>query len=135
MQSVDYVKPALIGAYAAGGLYVARWLKGSSQDISMTALGSAAAIGAVSAFMAPPLSKSLVCPHSPAAPLIESAASAGVSWAAIWVLADMESANMFVPVQLGAHLLGFYVAPKISALMTPAPPPTEDNFKNDSMPW
>lgn len=107
--------PSIIGAYSAGGLYVARYLNGTADDVSWTALGAAAAIGAASAYAAPQISKSLVCPHSPGAPLVEAAASAAVSWAIVLSLTDMESANMFAPVQLGAHLVGTYAANYVRA--------------------
>ena len=112
---MDYITPTLVGVYSAGGLYVARYIKGSSQELSITVLGTAALIGAASAVAAPQISNKLVCPHSPGAPLCEAGTSAAVAWAAVLALNNMESANMFVPVQLGSHLLALVVAPYIRA--------------------
>jgi hypothetical protein len=115
---MDFITPAVVGVYAAGGLYVARYLRGSSREITMTALGAAAAIGAASAVVAPQVTSSMVCGHSPGAPIVEAAASSAVSWAAVWALADMESANMFVPVQMGAHLTGAWAAKYVRAYLS-----------------
>lgn len=117
MSMVRYVNPLLTAVYSAGGLYVARSLKGSSEVISLTALGTAAAIGGASALVAKPVTGRLVCPHSPGAVLIEAATSSAVAWAAVWAIDDMESANMFVPVQFGSQLLAGVVAPYIQLWM------------------
>lgn len=120
MTSMDYVKPSLVAAYAAGGLYVARYLKGSSEDISTNALGTAAAIGFASAFVAPIVSTKLICPKdctSGTKNLAEAASSAAVAWAAVLAMSDMDSANMFVPVQLGSHLVANFTAPYVQSWM------------------
>jgi hypothetical protein len=112
---MNFVKPALVGAYSAGGLYVARYLKGSSDDISTNALATAAAVGFASAWVAPSLSKNLVCEKTPGSGLVEASASAAVSWAAVLAMSDMESANMFVPVQLGSHIVANFTTPYVLA--------------------
>jgi hypothetical protein len=123
---MDYITPAVVGAYAAGGLYVARYFRGSSQEITMTALGAAAAIGAASAVVAPQVTSTMICGHSPGAPLVEAAASSAVAWAAVFALSDMESANMFVPVQMGAHLAGSWAAKYVRAYMAMNNQPEEN---------
>jgi len=105
---MDYTTPALVGASSVAGIYVARYLRGSEGSVDMTTLAMAAGISAVSAAVAPMLSARMVCPHSPAAPLIEAGASSGVAWSALAATAGMDDANKFLPVQFGAHLVGTY---------------------------
>lgn len=107
---MDYLTPSYVGAAAVGGLYFARYMRGSSSDIGWTTIAVAAGTAAASAVVAPGISARLVCPHSPGAPLVEATASAAVSWAGLAVLSSMEDANMFVPVQVGAYLAGTYAA-------------------------
>lgn len=103
--------PAYVGAAAVGGLYVARYVRGSgTRGISMTQMAIAAGTSAAAAFVAPGISASIVCPHSPGAPLVEATASAAVSWAVLATMSDMGTANMFVPVQVGAYLAGSYAS-------------------------
>jgi hypothetical protein len=129
---MDYTTPALVGLYAAGGLYVARYLKGSSQEIGWAALGTAAAVGAGSSIVGSQISSGLVCPHSPGAPICESASSAAVAWGVVWAMNDMDSANMFVPVQFGAHMLALYVAPYVRAYTVSG---KSDDMSEDSSSW
>ncbi len=107
---MDYLTPSYVGAAAVGGLYVARYIRGSSSEIGWTTIAVAAGTAAASAVVAPGISARLVCPHSPGAPLVEAASSAAVSWAGLAVLSSMDDANMFVPVQIGAYLAGTYAA-------------------------
>ena len=108
---MDLMTPAYVGAAAVGGLYVARYVRGSgTRGISMTQLAVAAGTAAAAAVVAPGISASLVCPHSPGAPLVEASASAAVSWAVLATISDMGTANMFVPVQVGAYLAGTYAS-------------------------
>ena len=108
---MDLMTPAYVGAAAVGGLYVARYVRGSgSRGISMTQMALAAGTAAASAIAAPGISARIVCPHSPGAPLVEATASAAVSWAVIASISDMGTANMFVPVQVGAYLAGTYAS-------------------------
>ena len=107
---MDYMTPAYVGASAIGGLYIARMIRGSVYPVGVTEMAMAAGIAAASAAVAPGISARLVCPHSPGAPLVEAAASAAVSWAGLASLSNMNDANMFVPVQVGAYLVGTYAS-------------------------
>ena len=108
--NLDYMTPAYVGAAAVGGLYVARYVRGSGAPLGWDTLALAAGTAAASAVVAPGISARLVCPHSPGAPVVEAASSAAVSWAGIAVLSSMDDANMFVPIQVGAYLAGTYAA-------------------------
>ena len=112
---MDFMTPAYVGAAAVGGLYVARMVRGSGAPLGWGTLAVAAGTAAASAVVAPGISSRLVCPHSPGAPLVEAASSAAVSWAGIAMLSNMDDANMFVPVQIGAYLAGSYASKYVRA--------------------
>jgi hypothetical protein len=104
---MDYTAAGYVGAASVAGLYLARAFRvGPTTPLSWTQLGMVAATSAGSALVAPTLSASLICPHSPGAPIVESAASAGVSYGVMYALGDRTGAAMFVPVQMGAYLAG-----------------------------
>ena len=128
---MDYTTPALVGAASVGGIYLSRMLRKSSGSVPMSQVAIAAGISAVSAAIAPMLSARLVCPHSPVASLIEAGASSGVAWGALAAVADMKTANMFVPVQFGAHLVGkwtgkYWVAQKAASAAAKAEASTSE---------
>jgi hypothetical protein len=108
---MDYTTAGYVGAASVAGLYVARAFRGGARaPLSWTQLGMVAGTSAASAVVAPTISASLVCPHSPGAPLVESAASAGVAYGIMYALGDRTGATMFVPVQIGAYLAGTWVS-------------------------
>ena len=102
--------PAYVGAATIGGLYIARYARGSSAPLEWNTLAVAAGVAVASAAVAPGITARLICPHSPSALLVKAASSAAVSWAGIAVLSNMDDANMFVPIQFGAYLAGDYAA-------------------------
>ena len=119
---MDYTKPAYIGASALAGLYLSNYLQGTSVSLSLAQMATVAAIGAASGVAAPMLTGSLVCSHSPAAPVVEAAASGGVGYAAVYLLYGGGSqAAMFLPVQAGAHLVGTWLTRRHYAMYAPQP--------------
>lgn len=122
---MDFMTPAYVGAAAIGGLYVARWARGYGANIGFSEMALAGGIAAAASIPAPGISARLVCPHSPGAPLVEAASSAAVSWAGLAVLSNMDDANMFVPVQIGAYLAGTYAAKYMRAYQVQAMAPPQ----------
>lgn len=106
---MDLTTPALVGATAVAGLYAVRRMRNANAILPVSQLAMVGAISAASAALAPMATSRLVCPHSPAAGLVEAAASSGIAWTALAATNDVTSANMFLPVQFGAHLVGSYV--------------------------
>ena len=131
--NIDLITPAYVGAAAVGGLYVARYIRGSGGEMGWTQLALAAGTAAAATVVTPAICARLVCPHSPGAPLVEAAASSVVSWAAILAMSDMESANMFVPVQIGAYLVGTYAAKKLRAFQVAASAPADSGAEAMAM--
>jgi hypothetical protein len=113
-RSLDHlITPALIGGYAVIGVYVGRNALGSRGELSWSSIALVAGTSAASAYAAPFLSQMVVCPRSPSAPLVEAAISSAISWQLLAMTTGAQSATMFVPVQLGAHIAGKYIAPRL----------------------
>ncbi len=127
---MDFMTPAYVGAAAAGGLYVSKYLRGSNESIGLMQLALAAGTAAASAFVAPGVSARLVCPHSPGAPLVEAATSGAASWAALAVLSSTNDASMFLPVQIGAYLAGSYAAKYMRAMNAQKAMPAQSDVES-----
>jgi hypothetical protein len=106
---MDYLTAGYVGVASVAGLYLARNLNGISSP-SMNQMVMVFGTSAASTLVAPMISNTLVCPHSPGAPLVEAGASAGVSFGALYALGDREGAAMFIPVQIGAYIVGSMAA-------------------------
>ena len=124
---MDYTLEASVAAASVAGLYVSCALRGSSSPLSWSQIAMVAGASAASCVVAPTLSRAVVCPHSPVAPVIEASASAGTTWLALYTLgADSESATMFIPVQVGAYFVGQYTARYMRAMSAPKEPQMEE---------
>ena len=105
--------PVLIGGYAVIGLYIGRNMFGSKGTLPWSSIALVAGTSAASAYAASYVTPMVVCPRSPSAPLVEAAISSAISWQLLAFSSGTESAMRFVPVQLGAHIAGKYIAPKL----------------------
>ena len=106
---MDYLTAGYVGAASVAGLYLARNLNGIGSP-SVNQMVMVFGTSAASTLVAPMISNTLVCPHSPGAPLVEAGASAGVSFGALYALGDKEGATLFIPVQIGAYIVGTMAA-------------------------
>lgn len=110
MPETDFTTPAIIALYAVGGVYVLRFLKGSSSQVPLPVIATIAGTAAASSAIAARVLPSVMCPKADIAPVAQAAISTGLSWIALNVIADMETANSMVPVSMSADLLGNYAA-------------------------
>lgn len=113
---MDYLTAGYVGAASVAGLYLARNLNGIGGTPSINQMAMVFGTSAASTLVAPMISNTLVCPHSPGAPLVEAGASAGVSFGALYALGDREGATLFIPVQIGAYLVGTMAAKYMRAM-------------------
>ena len=110
MPETDFTTPAIIALYAVGGVYVLRFFKGSTSQVPIPVIATIAGTVAASSAIAARVLPSVMCPKADIAPVAQAAISTGLSWVALNVVADMETANSMVPVSMGADLLGNYAA-------------------------
>ena len=107
----DFTVPALVGAYAVGGLLIGRALRSSSSPLKFEQLLLVGGTSAVAAYVAPMVTHRVVSKWSPSTPIVNAAISSGLAWAAFRAESfDADSAAMFVPVQMASSLLAEYVA-------------------------
>jgi hypothetical protein len=123
---MDYLTAGYVGAASVAGLYLARNLNGIGGSPSMNQMVMVFGTSAASTLVAPMISNTLVCPHSPGAPLVEAGASAGVSFGALYALGDREGAAMFIPVQIGAYIVGSMAARYMRTMSTTKSSVNED---------
>ncbi len=106
----DFTTPAIVGLYAMAGVFIVRALKGATTPVAFPVLAVIAGTAAASSAVASRVLPAVVCPKSDIAPLAQAAISTGLSWVALNVLADMETATTMVPVNLASDVLGTYAA-------------------------
>ncbi len=102
--------PAIIGAYAVAGIYVARAFRGTQTPIDLGTVAAVAGTSVVAAVIAPKVLPKVTCPKSESAPLIEAVISSALTYGMISALSGSTNASMFVPVQFGSHLAGTWVS-------------------------
>ena len=103
--------PALVGAYAVGGLFLGRALRSSSSAITFEQILLVGGTSAAAAAVSPMITQSLMSEWSPSTPIVNAGISSALSWAAFRAEGfDADSAAMFVPVQIASSLLAEYVA-------------------------
>ena len=103
----NYKAAVAVGAFSVGGLFIARMLRGSTMPIEMNQILMAAGTSTAAAWAAPYVSNMIICENSDSAPYVETAVSTGLTWPVMYALTrDMATANMYLPVQLGATLAG-----------------------------
>ena len=103
----------VVGVYSVAGVYIARWLRGSTSPITTKDLAFAAGTSAAAAWGAPMLAKMVVKEDSSVEPLVEAAASAALTWPVMyWASGSSTAANMFLPIQAVSHLTGSFAVSK-----------------------
>lgn len=109
----DYKAAVAVGAFSVAGLYIARWARGSSAPISTNQVLMAAGTSGAAAWAAPYVSGMIVCDKADSAPYVETAVSTALTWPLMYYLTgDAETANMYLPVQLGSTVAGNYAVGK-----------------------
>jgi hypothetical protein len=106
----DFTTPAIVGVYAMAGVFIVRALKGATTPVAFPVLAVVAGTAAASSAVASRVLPAVVCPKSDIAPLAQAAIATGLSWVALNVLADMDTATTMVPVTLTSDVLGNYAA-------------------------
>ena len=106
----DFTTPVIVGVYAMAGVFIVRALKGATTPVAFPVLAVVAGTAAASSAVASRVLPAVVCPKSDIAPLAQAAISSGLSWVALNVLADMDTATTMVPVTLASDVLGNYAA-------------------------
>jgi hypothetical protein len=103
----------VVGVYSVAGIYIARWLRGSSAPISTNDLAFAAGTSAVAAWGAPMVVKMVSKEDSDIEPFLEAGASAALTWPVMyWASGSSTAANMFLPIQAVSHLTGSFAVSK-----------------------
>ena len=98
--------PLLTGAYSVIGLYLGRAASNSTSSIGLGQVLLVGGTSAVAAAVSPMMSKILISPQSPIAPLLDAGLSSAMTWGALRLeRVDADSAAMFVPVTLASYLL------------------------------
>ena len=104
---------AVVGVYSLAGIYIARWMRGSTSTLSNNELAFAVGTSAAAAWGAPKVTAMIVKPDSDVEPFVEAAASAALTWPVMyWASGSANAANMFLPVQAVSHLTGSYAVTK-----------------------
>ena len=103
----------VVGVYSIAGIYIARWMRGSTSIVTNNELAFAAGTSAVAAWGAPHVAKMVVKHNSDIEPFAEAAASAALTWPVMyWASGSTAAANMFLPIQAVSHLTGSFAVTK-----------------------
>jgi hypothetical protein len=103
----------VVGLYSVAGVYIARWLRGSSAPLSTNDLAFAAGTSAAAAWGAPMVVKMVLKENSDIEPFVEAGASAALTWPVMyWASGSSTAANMFLPIQAVSHLTGSFAVSK-----------------------
>lgn len=116
-----YKGPALVGAYAVAGTYLARYMRGSTDMLPWNMIAMVAGSAAVAAWAAPMVAEKVISEKSSIAPYAEAAASAAVAWPLIYASSgyDANAATMFIPIQFFSYVVGGVAERKWKSYTTP----------------
>ena len=103
----------VVGVYSLAGIYLARWMRGSTAPISTKDLAFAAGTSAAAAWGAPMVIQMVGKENSDIEPFLEAGASAALTWPVMYFASGSSmAANMFLPIQAVSHLTGTYAVSK-----------------------
>lgn len=103
----------VVGVYSVAGIYLARWMRGSTAPISTKDLAFAAGTSAAAAWGAPMVIQMVGKENSDIEPFLEAGASAALTWPVMYFASGSSmAANMFLPIQAVSHLTGTYAVSK-----------------------
>jgi hypothetical protein len=102
--------PVLVGAYSVAGIYIQRALRGSSGNLPFEHVLLLAGTSAVASFATPMLTRPFMCEYRPLTPVADAAVSSALVYGLLKLeMVAADEAAMFLPIQVGGHLLAHYV--------------------------
>ena len=95
---------------------------GTNTPVNWQMLTVLAGTSIASSALAPRVLPYLMCPESSSADLVEAGVSAGLSWGTLALLSQRPAdAGMFIPIQVGSHLLATYMTPFVQSFLEKKP--------------